>query len=439
MSDTIFALATGRGKAGVAVFRISGPDASSALIALTGGDLPTPRSARLRWLKDPLDGERLDQALILWFAAPASFTGEDVAELQVHGGAAVIQSVARALNNIPGLRPAEAGEFTRRAFANGRMDLTSIEGLGDLINAETDNQRRQAVRQMGGDLEKIYEDWRRSLIHASAMIEASIDFADEDVPDDVALTARPVVKKLSDEIQRQLSRAPVGERVRDGLTVAILGAPNAGKSSLLNALAKRDVAIVSDIAGTTRDVIEVHLDLNGYPITLLDTAGLHETADFVEREGIRRAVERASHADIQILLVDAESWPCVPDELKSFPDGLTVINKIDAHPGIKDTDALLVSARTGQGLDALIEQISFRADSLFSDQEPAIITRERHRKALEACIVELRRYLEAPEDQELALLAENLRMAARALGRVTGRVDVEDLLDVIFSEFCIGK
>ncbi|MDA5192388.1 tRNA uridine-5-carboxymethylaminomethyl(34) synthesis GTPase MnmE [Govanella unica] len=438
--DTIFALASGRGRAGVAVFRLSGPQAGAALESLTGQSLPPARAARLRWLKDPETADRLDQALVLWFPGPGSFTGEDVVELQIHGGAAVSAAVARALGKLPGLRPAEAGEYARRAFANDRLDLTSAEGLGDLINAETEGQRRQALRQMDGAMERIYEGWRTQLIEALAMTEAAIDFADEDLPDDVGLRARPVVAELCAAMERELTRAPVGERLRDGLTVAILGAPNAGKSSLLNALARREAAIVSDRAGTTRDVIEVHLDLHGLPMTLLDTAGLHDTVDDIELEGIRRARARALTADFRILLLDARDWPVMPEALRDLtgPDSLLVINKTDLR-AVEETAGLAVSAKTGAGIDHLIETLTARAEALMSSSEPVLITRQRHRYALEDCVRELQRFLAAGTDRDFELLAEDLRMAARALGRITGRVDVEDLLDVIFSEFCIGK
>lgn len=437
---TIYALASGRGRAGVAVFRISGPAAGTALCALTGRDLPPARAARLRWLMDPESGERLDQALVLWFPAPGSFTGEDVAELQIHGGVAVTAAVARALGRVAGLRPAEAGEFARRAFANDRLDLTAAEGLGDLINAETEGQRRQALRQMDGAMARIYEGWREQLIEALAMTEAAIDFADEDLPDDVALRARPVVADLCARVEAELARPPVGERLRDGLTVAILGAPNAGKSSLLNALARREAAIVSDRAGTTRDVIEVHLDLHGLPMTLLDTAGLHDTDDVIELEGIRRARARAESADFRILVVDARDWPVMPEALRDLtgPDSLLVVNKIDLCP-VTAEGGLAVSVRTGEGLDHLVATLTARAEALLAASEPPLITRDRHRRALEDCVRELRRFLAAGTERDMELLAEDLRMAARALGRITGRVDVEDLLDVIFSEFCIGK
>ena len=443
MADTIFALSSGRGRAGVAVFRVSGPDAAAAGERLLRRPLPEARRARLAWIHDPEDDGPLDQALVLWFPGPRSFTGEDVLELHVHGGTGVIAAVTRALQALPGLRLAEPGEFSRRAFLNGRFDLTAAEGLADLINAETDAQRRQALGQMAGRAAAVYDAWRQQLVSALAMIEVDIDFADEDLPEDVAARAAPLVDALMGEMRAALADERRGERLRDGLTVAIVGPPNVGKSSLLNALARREAAIVSDIAGTTRDVIEVHMDLGGWPVTLLDTAGLRDSADVIEREGIARARARAQAADLRLVMIDARDWPALPAEVAALLDdnSMRVANKADLSGG-RDGGTNgwhFISVRDGQGLDRLVAEIERRAEALLGGREAVLITRARHRAAVEEALVHLERFTRALGRGELELLAEDLRLAARALGRITGRIEVDDILDVIFSEFCIGK
>ena len=436
VTTTIFALATAPGRAGVAVVRVSGPETASALKALAGNDLPRPRFASLRTLRDPRTGEALDDALVLWFPAPRSFTGEDVGELHLHGGRAVVAGVIEALGALPGLRVAEPGEFTRRAFENGKLDLTAAEGLADLVDAETSAQRRQALRQMEGALGRLYEGWRERLTRALAHIEADIDFPDEDLPSGVADAVRPVLEALATEIDDHLADGRRGERLREGLHIAIVGAPNAGKSSLLNALARREAAIVSARAGTTRDVIEVHLDLGGFPVVLADTAGLREAGDEIEEEGIRRALDRAARADVKIAVFDATAPLDAATRALIDADTVVVLNKTDLAPVAADIDALPVSARTGAGLRALEERLAaFSADRLAGTGAPAL-TRARHRAALEECRDALARALAAPLPE---LAAEDVRLASRALGRITGRVDVEDLLDVIFRDFCIGK
>ena len=503
MSDrpTIFALSSGRPPVAIAVIRISGPRAGDALTAL-GVKIPEPRKAGLARIRDSRTGEIIDEALVLWFPAPHSETGEDVAELQAHGGRAVIAAILDALARIDGLRMAEAGEFTRRGFENGKLDLTAVEGLADLVGAETEGQRRQAFRQMKGLLGNRAETWRQRLIQALALVEARIDFSDEaDVPEELVAPALKISRELKDEIAAALADGRRGERLREGLVVAIAGPPNAGKSTLLNRLARREVAIVSPYAGTTRDIIEVHLDLGGLPVTLLDTAGIRETSDPVELEGVRRARERAAAADLVLWVVDA-SAPGPDGE----PDGTRatrrwrVLNKIDlleqgvtknsaksitidknehglpstklllsdvnfgsterneqkAEPGIgmkdplEQTDPLrkesriiyyehefAVSLYTGQGLDVLLAQLERFASTFLAGAEQSLVTRTRHREALDGCLSALQRAeaLVGAED----LLAEELRSAAQALGRLTGRVDVEDVLDVIFRDFCIGK
>ncbi|MBP2311598.1 tRNA uridine-5-carboxymethylaminomethyl(34) synthesis GTPase MnmE [Azospirillum soli] len=443
MTATIFALATAPGRAGVAVVRVSGPASGAALSALTGRPLPRPREATLAKLRNPKTGEVLDDALVLYFTAPRSFTGEDVVELHLHGGRAVVAGVVEALSSQPGLRVAEPGEFTRRAFENGKLDLTEAEAVADLVDAETAAQRRQALRQMEGALGKLYDGWRERLTRSLAHIEADIDFPDEDLPSGVSDAARPVLEALAREIDAHLDDKGRGERLREGLHIAIVGAPNAGKSSLLNALARREAAIVSARAGTTRDVIEVHLDLGGYPVVLADTAGLREAAaDEVEEEGIRRALDRAAKADVKIAVFDATDLPTLDPATLALVDADTVVvlNKTDVvdatPPVVAGVPAIAVSARTGVGLPALEERLTaFSADRLAGSGVPAL-TRARHRSALEECRDALRRALMAPLPE---LMAEDVRLASRALGRITGRVDVEDLLDVIFRDFCIGK
>jgi tRNA modification GTPase len=443
-ADTIVAPASGMSLAAVAVIRVSGANTRAVLDALCGG-VPPPRHASLRAIG--LAGAPLiDRGLVLWFEGPASFTGEDMAELHVHGGRAVIGAVIGAVLTLPGTRLAEPGEFARRAFENGKLDLTEVEGLADLINAETEAQRRQALAQAEGSLRALYEGWRAELVRAQALIEAGLDFADEgDVIADVAAKADPIVGELRAGIARHLSEKS-GERLRDGFRVVIAGAPNAGKSSLLNALAKRDAAIVSEEAGTTRDVIEVHLDLGGMPVMLIDTAGLREAEGKVEAEGIRRALARAGDADLVLWIVDATApqWNA-PRGIASRSPGegsevaVTVLNKIDLAPGEgAGRDALRVSAKTSEGIEQLVDMLAEKA-ALGTGQGAGapVLTRARHRVELEAAQDAVERYGDRASAPELK--AEELRIAAHHLGRLTGRIDVEEVLGAIFAEFCIGK
>ena len=445
-AQTIYALSSAPGRAGVAVIRLSGPQAGDALAALIGGHLPVERHASLRRLRDS-DGTLLDEGMVLWFPRPHSFTGEDVVELQVHGSRAVLGAIFSRLAMLPGLRLAEPGEFSRRAFENGRLDLTAAEGLGDLINAETEAQRRQALRQMQGALGQLYEGWRHQLTRALAHLEADIDFPDEDLPQGVAAEVKPAVARLRAEIIAHLDDSRRGERLRDGLMVAILGAPNVGKSSLLNALSKREAAIVSDIPGTTRDVIEVHLDLGGYPVVLADTAGLRESADAIESEGVARALKRAEAADLKLVVLDA-TQPDVPKESAALidADAIVVANKADAASipsgwAINGRPVIPVSVRANTGMTALLGALEQEVTARIGLTGSATLTRARHREALTDCIAALDRFLVGSERHNASaeLAAEDVRLAARALGRITGRIDVEDLLDVIFRDFCIGK
>ena len=433
--DTIFALATAPGRAGVAVLRVSGPKAGDAVRQLTRGEPPAERVAVLRSLLDLSTNDRIDVALMLWFAAPHSYTGENVVEFQVHGGRAVQTALVSNLAKIPGLRPAEPGEFTRRAVQNGRIDLTQAEAIADLVDAETDAQRRQALRQYEGGLSGLYEDWRIRLIRAAAWIEAGIDFADEDIPEQAMRDSRAQLATLLREIGTHLDDGRRGEILRDGFHVAVVGPPNAGKSSLVNALAHADVAIVSPLPGTTRDVIEVRLDLAGYPVILADTAGLRTSQDPVEQEGIRRAHRRAESSDLRLLVLDGAGGndAAVPAGLPEAE--IIVWNKADLNSK-RQSIGLWVSAKTGEGLGELVQALASHAAKRLSAGESPIITRARHRKALEAAKTALLAALEVGEPE---LAAEHLRVALAAIGRITGRVDLDELLDVVFRDFCVGK
>ncbi|MBX9710209.1 MAG: tRNA uridine-5-carboxymethylaminomethyl(34) synthesis GTPase MnmE [Xanthobacteraceae bacterium] len=443
---TIYALASGRLPSAIAIVRVSGSKASAALESLCGR-LPAPRAATLATLKTT-DGNAIDESVVLWFPRPHSSTGEDVAEFQVHGGRAVISALFDALSRIDGLRPAEPGEFTRRAFENGKLDLTEAEGLDDLIHADTDQQRRQALRQLKGLLGDKAESWRKQIIGASALIEAGIDFSDEgDVPQELQAHALRKVAALKNEIDKALGASAQSERLREGLIVAIAGPPNAGKSTLLNRLARREVAIVSPHAGTTRDIIEVHLDLDGYPVTLLDTAGVRDTEDPVEQEGVRRAQQRARDADLVLWLVDASRASEKPiSKRENHAPVWLVRNKLDLIQGphassekhVPETSRFYISAENGEGIPELLAALMAYAQAYFGAGESALVSRERHRALLRESLDALAR-AERMSGQGDELIAEQLRIAAHALGRLTGRVDVEDLLDVIFREFCIGK
>ena len=441
--DTIFAPATAPGKAGIAVIRVSGGQAALALRQLTGLADPQPRRAGRCRLVDPATGAGLDDGLAIWFPAPASFTGEDVVELHLHGGRATVRAVCEVLSRMPECRMAEPGEFTRRAFHNGKLDLTEVEGLADLIAAETEAQRKQALRQLDGALGALLEGWRQDLLRTLALIEAEIDFPEEGLPDHLEPEIRHNISTLYQNITQYLDDKRRGERVREGVFIAILGAPNVGKSSLLNALVRRDVAIVTETAGTTRDVLEVNLDLGGYAVTIADTAGLRETDDQIEREGVRRALQRADHADLRLVVFDATDREHDPASAALLEDGsLAVLNKIDLLENreffdpIAEFPVIPVSALGEINMSVLIDAMTQRVADLMDDQGGAPLTRARHRQALTDCQGALLRAQQAGGPE---LVAEDVRLAARALGRITGRVDVEEVLDVIFREFCIGK
>ncbi len=426
--DTIFALATARGKSGVAVIRISGDRAFSAVEALAG-TVPEMRRASLRRIRDR-DGRVIDEALVLTFPGPGSFTGEDVAELHLHGSIAIIDAVLQELGRISGFRQAEPGEFTRRALENDRLDLAQIEGLADLIESETEAQRQQAMRVFSGALGRKAEEWRAMAIRAAALLEATIDFADEEVPEDVGGEVLTLIDRLSAALERESRGVEVAERIREGFEVAIVGPPNVGKSTLLNALAGRDAAITSEIAGTTRDVIEVRMDLKGLPVTLLDTAGLREATDAVEKIGVEKAVERARQADLRIFLHEGDG----AEGLEPEAEDIVVRGKGDLT---EEADA--VSGLTGKGLDALVERVARILEKRTSGSQTAI--RTRHKLAMDrarGALATARNMVESDSDH-VELAAEELRGAIRALDSLIGRVDVEDLLDEIFSSFCLGK
>jgi tRNA modification GTPase len=482
--ETLFALASASGRAAIAVWRLSGPDVAAGIRALTDRAPPPPRRAALRQLRDPLTGIAIDQALVLWFPGPASFTGEDSAELHSHGGRAVAEAIGTALGRLPGFRHAEPGEFSRRAFLNGKMDLTEAEAIADLAAAETEAQRRQALAQAGGALSALYDGWRNELIRLRAHLEADIEFPDEDIGDPVAQLSGQL-GLLWASISEHLADGRRGERLRDGLTIAVVGAPNAGKSSLVNSLARRDVAIVSPEAGTTRDAIEVHLDLGGYPVILVDTAGLRDAGGLVEAEGIARARARAGSADLVLALLAADAEPdaetlalvdervvvvrsksdlspsyanASPLEGEVGPQGrvggtLTTSpaeRRRHHHPssagqssvdlplkgGGKELEAIEISVKSGLGIDALLQTLTDRVVTLLADRGPPPPTRARHREALTRCLAALAAAGTAPLPE---LAAEELRRAADELGRITGRIDIEDMLDAIFRDFCIGK
>lgn len=439
MADTIYALSSGALPAGVAVIRISGPQTADMLLAMCGA-VPAPRQASLRSIRDR-NRDVLDQGLVLNFPGPASFTGEDCAELQVHGGRAVVEAILRELAAMPGLRHAEPGEFSRRAFHNGKLDLVEIEGLADLISAETEMQRRLAQEHSSGRLSTLYQNWARRLVHARAMIEAELDFADEDdVPGSVADQVWSDMRQLRGEIDEHIAGAGLAEIIRDGLNIVIVGEPNVGKSSLLNALAKRDVAIVTDVAGTTRDVLSVDLSLAGFSVRLFDTAGLRETEDRVEREGIRRAYATLEGADIVLLLADRPDGFAMHSPADQARPMLRVGTKIDRNPELWDKAAadVLISTVTGAGIDRLIAAITTFLPDLTDNTSLSLPTRKRHVSCLEQAKSAIELSL-LHDVRGLDIQAEYLRQAGDALGRITGRIDVEDLLDVIFSQFCIGK
>ena len=443
--NTIYALATAPGRAGIAIVRASGPRAAQAL-EVVAGKVPRAREAAAVRIRNA-DGALIDHGLALWFPAPASATGEDVAEFHIHGGTAVVDAVQGALALVPGLRIAEAGEFTRRAFSNGKLDLTQVEALADLIAAETEGQHRQAARQLDGDLGRLMQGWRNEVLRALAHVEAIIDFSEEELPDSLVVDVTAGLQRLVPEMKAVVRGAAWGERLRSGIHVALIGAPNVGKSCLLNRLTRREAAIVSDTAGTTRDVVEVHLNLNGIPFTLADTAGLRDGVGPVEEEGVRRAEARGAAADMRLAVFDGGEWPRLHSRTERLLDEATivVVNKSDLLSGrsvprtLAGQSVCFVSAKTGEGMVGLMRILEQAAGSAAPAGEAPVLTRGRHREALIETVDQLQRFLDSPQDRDLELRAADLRFAARSLGRITGHVDVEDVLDSVFAEFCIGK
>ncbi len=439
MSDTIFAVATGRGKSGLAVVRVSGPDAAAALESFQIRSL-IPRRASLRRLM-ARDGGVIDEAVCLWFPAPASFTGEDTLEFHCHGALSVVSLLLELLGQIPGFRLAQPGEFSRRALDNGRLDLASAEGLSDLIDSETEQQRRQAIRQLMGGLSREVDGWRAELIGVLALFEAELDFSDEgDVDTGVLHEAGVRLTRLRDQMASILAAGIRGERVREGIIVVLAGAPNAGKSTLLNALAQRDVAIVSPIPGTTRDIVEARLDLAGYPVTVLDTAGLRTSSDIVEQEGVKRMLARAAVADIVLWLQRADELQAgLPAELEDVTGiVILVVTQIDRAPA--GGDGIAISALTGEGMSQLFSVLGELSTRLAgSGGESALLTRARHREAVAEALESIDRALGILHSTGTELVVEEVRIAMRAVARVTGHVGVEHVLDQLFSQFCIGK
>lgn len=441
-NKTIYALSTVYGKSGVAVIRVSGEDALLAVKSMTGIDTDSikPRYAYFADIKN-LKGQLLDKSLVLYFKAPCSFTGEDIVEFQIHGAKAVISSVLECLASLPEFRLAEPGEFSKRAFYNNKMDLTEAEGLADLIDSETAEQQKYALRQMEGSLKNIYEYWRQELVKVMAHLEAYIDFPDEELPDDVIDNLQNTVFKITDEIEEHLKTDTIGERLRDGFRVVIIGEPNAGKSSLLNAVAKREAVIVSDIAGTTRDAIDIHLDINGYPVTFTDTAGLRETNEAIESQGIKIAYAKADNADFIICLFDG--LKNIPQEFENIDKTkkIYVANKIDKlseeqKEVLKNKGCMLISAKQNQGIDRLLQKISDKIKDKFTANSGTLITRQRYREALKNAVMCLKEF---NFDKEIELSAEDIRLACREIGKITGRIEVDEILDKIFGSFCIGK
>lgn len=447
--DTIFALASGQGRAGVSIIRISGPATQDVLQALLSGKIPQARKTSLRVLKDPSTGAQIDQALILRFIGPSSFTGEDMAELHVHGSLAVIEQVSRVLFYL-GLRQAFAGEFTRRAFENGRMDLTEAEGLADLIDSETEAQRAQAFRQMSGGLRDVYSDWRSAILDALAAVEGEIDFpGEEDVPDKLALQAGPGLDELGDALSRALDESRAGERIRHGLDIAVIGPPNAGKSSLINALSNKEAAIVSDEAGTTRDIVEVAMIIGDLPVRVSDTAGLRDAQSKVEAEGVRRARVRASEADLRIGVLDITDTAALPEILDVLTDGdILIYNKTDLSAGTLPDDranvsretlhVLGLSAQAPGATDALRRLLEDLIKTRFAAPENVGLTRARHRACVQTCLDAVAR-ARTNLDYAPELAGEDLRAALHGIKELAGEADIEAVLDRIFSRFCIGK
>lgn len=443
-NKTIFALSTVYGKSGVAVIRISGSEASKVITEMTNLKNVKPRYAHFVDLKDIVTRETLDKCLLLYFKGPNSFTGEDIVELQIHGSKAVIAAVMKNLSLIEGFRMAEAGEYSKRAFYNGKMDLTEAEGLADLIDSETSEQQKYAMRQMEGGLKNLYEGWREELIKVLAYLEAYIDFPDEDIPEDTVFKLTNTVFKLQEDIKEHLKGDNIGERLREGFRVVIVGPPNAGKSSLLNAVVNRDAAIVSSIAGTTRDAVDVHLDIKGYPVMFTDTAGIREVEEEIEKKGIEIAFGKIEDADLVICLFDASKDSVqIFDNIKNLfkNKAIYIANKCDnltkeQCSNLQKEGLVTISAKQKEGIEKLLDVIYKNIEDKFTSNSNLLITRSRYREALYETLENLKTF---NLNKEIELSAEDIRLAARGIGKITGRIEVDDILNKIFGSFCIGK
>ena len=442
---TIYALSTGPGVSGIAVVRVSGKEAAEVVKRLTGDDLPVPRVATLKKINYINTNNVIDEGVVIWFPGPNSYTGEDLAEFHVHGSRAVVSALHSSISGIKNCRLAEPGEFTKLAFQNGKINLLKAEGIADLVSAETEIQRKQAVEIMNGKSSDKFTLWREKLLKILSHIEAKIDFPEEDLPKDILNEIQKTSNQVSKEIEKALDDQKVGERIREGFKIAIVGPTNAGKSSLINYLSKRDVAIVSEIAGTTRDVIETHLNLDGYPVVVSDTAGISESKNEIEKKGIKLALNRAEDADLKLIIVDAKSVDFT-SVLKELIDenAILVLNKSDLIDGnvnneIKKYDHILVSIKNNLNLDKLILIIKKKLENKFISYGDILITRERHRQHLEQCIIHLKNFKNKNGSEDYDKAAEDLRLATRHLGMIVGKVDVEEILASIFNDFCIGK
>jgi tRNA modification GTPase len=442
---TIYALSTGPGVSGIAVVRVSGKEAAEVVKRLTGDDLPVPRVATLKKINYINTNNLIDEGVVIWFPGPNSYTGEDLAEFHVHGSRAVVSALHSSISGIKNCRLAEPGEFTKLAFQNGKINLLKAEGIADLVSAETEIQRKQAVEIMNGKSSDKFTSWRAKLLKILAHVEAKIDFPDEDLPKDILDEIQKISNQVSKEIEKVLDDQKVGERIREGFKIAIVGPTNAGKSSLLNYLSKRDVAIVSEIAGTTRDVIETHLNLDGYPVVVSDTAGIRESKNEIEKKGIKLALNRAEDADLKLIIVDAKSVDFT-SVLKELIDenAILVVNKSDLLAGninneLKKHDYILVSIQNNLNLDKLILKIKKKLEKKFISYGDILITRERHRQHLEQCISHLKNFKSKNGSEDYDKAAEDLRLATRHLGMIVGKVDVEEILGSIFNDLCIGK
>ena len=442
---TIYALSTGPGIAGIAIIRVSGKNTADVIKKITGNKLPNPREATRRKFNYINTNELIDEGVLLWFPAPNSYTGEDLAEFHVHGSRAVITALHKTMAQIENCRLAEPGEFTKRAFQNGKISLLKAESIADLISSETEIQRKQALKIMSGKSSNRFNSWREKLLKILSHVEAKIDFPDENLPKDILIDIQKTSDQVSFEIQKTLNDQKVGEKIREGFKIAIIGPTNAGKSSLLNYLSKRDVAIVSETAGTTRDVIETHLNLDGYPVIVSDTAGIRDSKDEIEQKGVKLALHRADDADLKLVIIDGNSND-LNKTLKDFVDenAILVVNKSDLLNGnlnekFKKHEYVLVSIKNNSNLDQLISKIKNKLKNKFISNEDILITRERHRQHLEHCIAYLKSFKNSRATKDVGKAAEDLRLATRHLGMIVGKVDVEELLGSIFNDFCIGK